>query len=140
MAVVRLPRLAVAGVVTGVAGFRAVMEGFAYLRPQPVLLMSFVVDLIAMIFGMPRALFPEIAPSKFGGPEDGRPRVRAALRGDPAGAVIGGVLSGWVSRVAAQGRAVIVCILVWGAAMVGFGARGRGRGPVAAANAGGWRW
>ena len=35
--------------------------GFAYLRGHPVLLMSFVVDLIAMVFGMPRALFPEIA-------------------------------------------------------------------------------
>ena len=39
----------------------------------------------------------------------------------PAGAVLGGVFSGWVSRVEAQGRAVIVCILIWGLAMVGFG-------------------
>ena len=39
----------------------------------------------------------------------------------PAGAVMGGVLSGWVSRVERQGLAVIVAILVWGLAMVGFG-------------------
>ena len=39
----------------------------------------------------------------------------------PTGAVIGGVFSGWVSRVEAQGRAVIVCILIWGVAMIGFG-------------------
>ena len=64
-------------------GVQAVVEGFAYLRHQPVLLMSFVVDLIAMIFGMPRALFPEIAHVDFGGPDDGRPGVRAALRRDP---------------------------------------------------------
>ena len=38
-----------------------------------------------------------------------------------AGAVVGGVLSGWVSRVEAQGRAVVACILVWGLAMTGFG-------------------
>ena len=42
-------------------GLRSVVEGLAYLRGHPVLLMSFVVDLIAMVFGMPRALFPEIA-------------------------------------------------------------------------------
>ena len=39
----------------------------------------------------------------------------------PAGAVIGGVFSGWVSRVEHQGLAVIVCITVWGLAMAGFG-------------------
>jgi hypothetical protein len=39
----------------------------------------------------------------------------------PAGAVIGGIFSGWVSRVDRQGYAVIVCILIWGAAMTGFG-------------------
>ena len=64
-------------------GMRAVVDGFAYLRHQPVLLMSFVVDIIAMVFGMPRALFPEIADIEFGGPPEGGLVVRAALRGDP---------------------------------------------------------
>lgn len=120
-AVVRLPSLAVVDAATSVPGVRAVVEGFAYLRHQPVLLMSFVVDLIAMVFGMPRALFPEIAHLDFGGPEAGGLAFALLFAAIPAGAVIGGVFSGWVSRVEAQGRAVIVCVLVWGAAMVGFG-------------------
>jgi MFS family permease len=121
VAVVRLPSLAVINAAATAPGVRAVVEGFAYLRHHPVLLMSFVVDLIAMIFGMPRALFPEIAHVDFGGPEAGGLVFALLFAAIPAGAVLGGVFSGWVSRVEAQGRAVIVCILVWGVAMTGFG-------------------
>lgn len=120
-AVLRLPALAVEGAVAQVPGVRAVVEGFAYLRTQPVLLMSFVVDIIAMVFGMPRALFPEIAAVDFGGPEEGGLVFALLFAAIPAGAVVGGVLSGWVSRVSRQGLAVVVCILVWGVAMAGFG-------------------
>jgi len=120
-AVIRLPRLPVLGGGGRVPGLRAVVEGFAYLRHHPVLLMSFVVDLIAMVFGMPRALFPEIANIDFGGPDEGGLVFALLFAAIPAGAVLGGVFSGWVSRVDRQGRAVIVCILVWGLAMVGFG-------------------
>ena len=118
---VRLPTLPVLGAAAAAPGVKAVVEGFAYLRHQPVLLMSFVVDIIAMVFGMPRALFPEIAHVDFGGPEGGGLAFALLFAAIPAGAVVGGVFSGWVSRVEAQGMAVIVCILVWGAAMTGFG-------------------
>lgn len=120
-AVVRLPSLAVVGAATAVPGLRAVADGFVYLRTQPVLLMSFVVDLIAMVFGMPRALFPEIAAVSFDGPDSGGLVFALLFAAIPTGAVIGGVLSGWVSRVERQGRAVLACILVWGVAMIGFG-------------------
>ena len=120
-AVVRLPPMPVLET-TAVPGFRTVVDGFTYLRTQPVLMMSFVVDLIAMIFGMPRALFPEIAHLDFGGPEDGGMVFALLFAAIPAGAVIGGVLSGWVSRISRQGLAVVVCIVVWGLAMAGFGA------------------
>ncbi|KQV75564.1 MFS transporter permease [Aeromicrobium sp. Root344] len=120
-AVVRLPRLPVLDAAAGVPGIKAVIEGFTYLRTQPVLLMSFVVDLIAMVFGMPRALFPEIAHLDFGGPDSGGLVFALLFAAIPAGAVIGGIFSGWVSRVERQGRAVVVCILIWGLAMVGFG-------------------
>nr|WP_183595705.1 MFS transporter [Nocardioides soli] len=119
-AVVRLPRLPVEGPTTS-PGLRSVLEGFRYLGGHPVLLMSFVVDLIAMIFGMPRALFPEIAHVSFGGPDEGGLVFALLFAAIPTGAVLGGVFSGWVSRVDRQGYAVIVCILVWGAAMTGFG-------------------
>jgi hypothetical protein len=120
-AVVRLPSFPVEGAAKGTPGIRSVIEGLGYLRGHPVLLMSFVVDLIAMIFGMPRALFPEIAHVDFGGPETGGLVFALLFAAIPAGAVLGGVFSGWVSRVEAQGRAVIVCVLIWGMAMVGFG-------------------
>ncbi len=120
-AVLRLPSLAVEGAATQVPGVRAVIDGFAYLRSQPVLLMSFVVDLIAMVFGMPRALFPEIAAVDFDGPGEGGLVFALLFAAIPAGAVLGGIFSGWVSRIARQGLAVVLCILVWGAAMAGFG-------------------
>lgn len=120
-AVVRLPRLRVEGAAVGTPGLRSVVEGLAYLRGHPVLMMSFVVDLIAMVFGMPRALFPEIAHLGFDGPSGGGLAFALLFAAIPAGAVLGGIFSGWVSRVDLHGRAIIACILVWGASMVGFG-------------------
>jgi MFS family permease len=120
-AVVRLPALPVEGALRGTPGLRSVIEGLAYLRGHPVLMMSFVVDIIAMVFGMPRALFPEIAHESFLGPEEGGLVFAALFAAIPVGAVLGGVFSGWVSRISRQGLAVVVCILVWGAAMAGFG-------------------
>ena len=119
-AVVALPRLPVEGV-AGTPGLRSVIDGLNFLRGHPVLLMSFLVDIIAMVFGMPRALFPEIAHSSFGGPDGGGLAFALLFAAIPAGAVLGGVFSGWVSRVERQGLAVIVAIVVWGLAMAGFG-------------------
>ncbi|HWJ80850.1 MAG TPA: MFS transporter [Nocardioides sp.] len=120
-AVVRLPSLPVEGAGTGAPGLRSVIEGIVYLRGHPVLMMSFVVDIIAMVFGMPRALFPQIAHESFNGPTGGGLAFALLFAGIPAGAVLGGVLSGWVSRVTAQGRAVVLSICLWGLAIVGFG-------------------
>jgi MFS family permease len=119
-AVVRLPRLPVEGA-SGTPGLRAVVDGLRYLRGHRVLLMSFVVDLIAMIFGMPRALFPEIAHVDFGGPAEGGLAFALLFAAIPIGSVIGGVFSGWVSRVQRQGLAVVVAIVLWGVAITGFG-------------------
>lgn len=120
-AVIALPPLPIEGV-TQPPGLRSIIDGFGYLRGHPVLLMSFVVDLIAMIFGMPRALFPQMAHESFGGPTEGGLAFALLFAAIPAGAVLGGVFSGWVSRVNRQGLAVIVAVLAWGAAMTGFGA------------------
>ena len=121
-AVLALPALPIEGT-TGSLGIKAVLDGLGYLRGHPVLLMSFVVDIIAMVFGMPRALFPEIAHLDFGGPEGGGMAFALLFAGIPIGAVLGGVFSGWVSRVERHGLAVIVSVLVWGR-----DARLRGRG------------
>ncbi|BBZ77681.1 MFS transporter [Mycolicibacterium anyangense] len=105
-------------------GIGAVLEGFRYLAGNRVVLMSFVVDLIAMIFGMPRALFPQMAHQSFGGPVTGGTTMALLAAAMSFGAVAGGVFSGWFPRVRRQGLAVIAAILVWGAAMVGFGVAG----------------
>lgn len=115
-AVIKLPPMPVTERV-GSPGLRSVLEGLNYLRHQPILLMSFLVDLIAMVFGMPRSLFPELAHTQFGGPPEGGLAFGLLSAAIPAGAVLGGVLSGSVSRVSRQGRAVIIAVVVWGAAM-----------------------
>lgn len=120
-AVLALPSLPVEIIAGSSPGLRSVIDGFVYLAKQPVLLMSFVVDLIAMVFGMPRALIPEMADIDFGGPAKGGLAFALLFAAMPLGAFLGGVLSGWVSRVERQGLAVIIAILVWGGAIVGFG-------------------
>nr|WP_307856761.1 MFS transporter [Mycolicibacter acidiphilus] len=102
-------------------GIAAVLDGFRYLAGNTVVLMSFVVDLIAMVLGMPRALFPQIAYADFGGPVDGGTTMALLAAAMSVGAVGGGVFSGWLPRVNRQGLAIVVSIVIWGAAMVGFG-------------------
>lgn len=100
------------------AGFRSVGEGLRFLRSKPVLYMTFLVDINAMVFGMPRALFPALAGSFF----HGGAGVVGLLNAAPAvGALVGGVLSGVLVRVRRQGLAVLVAVAVWGAAVTGFG-------------------
>jgi MFS family permease len=102
-------------------GFGAVFDGFRYLAGNTVVLMSFVVDLIAMVFGMPRALFPQMAYESFGGPVEGGTTMALLAAAISAGAVAGGVFSGWLPRIRRQGLVVVGSIVVWGLAMVGFG-------------------
>lgn len=103
-------------------GLRSVLVGLRYLAGHPIVLMSFVVDIIAMVFGLPRALFPELAHVSFGGPTSGGLAFALLFAAIPAGAVLGGVLSGWVSSVSRHGRATVLAIVVWGLAIVAFGA------------------
>jgi MFS family permease len=120
-AVIRLPAMPIGGSRGSAPGLRAVLDGFGYLRGHPLLLMSFVVDIIAMVFGMPRALFPQVAHQSFLGPPDGGLAFALLFAGIPAGAVLGGVFSGWMSRIRRQGLAVVSAIVVWGLAMTAFG-------------------
>ena len=103
-------------------GFGAVLEGFRYLAGNQVVLMSFVVDIIAMVFGMPRALFPQMAHESFGGPIEGGTTMALLAAAISVGAVGGGVFSGWLPRIRRQGRAVVAAIVIWGLAIAGFGA------------------
>jgi MFS family permease len=113
----RLPPMPPAGGGTRV-GFRSVGDGFRFLGGQRIVLMTFVVDIIAMIFGMPRALFPQIAHTQF----HGGTRTAGVLYSSIAvGALLGAALGGWLGRVKRQGLAVVAAIVVWGLAIALFG-------------------
>lgn len=97
----------------------SVAEGFRFLRTRPNVRMTFLADIAAMVFGMPRALFPAIAASWYGGGS----RTVGLLTAAPAiGAFAGALFSGWLGRVRYQGRAVILSIIAWGLAITAFGA------------------
>jgi len=108
----RLPRLAPIGEITA-PGVRSVIEGLKFIGTRPVLLMSFVLDIVAMVFAMPRALFPEVAEERFGGGA----AVGWLFASIAIGAVVGGMFSGWIGRVHRQGVALVVAIVAWGVAV-----------------------
>jgi MFS family permease len=99
-------------------GLAAVREGFAYLRRRPVLQSTFLVDIIAMVFGMPRALFAILAVTQF---HRGEAIVGLLFAAPAVGALVGAVTTGWVKHVRHQGRAVIWAVLLWGAGIAAFG-------------------
>ncbi len=98
-------------------GLRSIAEGFRFVRQKPELQGIFAVDTVAMVFGMPSALFPA-----FGVHFGGGARTVGFLYAAPyAGALIATLLSGWITRARRQGLGVCVAASVWGAAIVGFG-------------------
>ena len=98
-------------------GLGAIVEGFRFVRQKPELKGIFVVDTIAMVFGMPSALFPAFG-EHFGG---GAQTVGFLYAAPYAGALVATLLSGWVTRARRQGLGVCVAASAWGAAIVGFG-------------------
>ena len=117
-AVIKLPPIPPLGERRGRA---KVLEGLAYLRLRPLLLMTFVVDIIAMVCGMPRALFPQMAEETFGGPVGGGTALGVLNAALAIGSMLGGLTGGWIHRVHRQGIAIVVAIVVWGLAMTLFG-------------------
>ncbi len=95
---------------------RRVVEGLRYARSRPELIGTYAVDMVAMFFGMPMALFPAIAQNL------GGPGVLGLLYAAPAvGSFLFSATSGWTSRVHRHGMGVIVAAIIWGAAIIGFG-------------------
>ncbi|MDB5114360.1 MAG: hypothetical protein JWL78_1430 [Chloroflexi bacterium] len=97
---------------------RAIRSGLRFARRQPVILAGFAIDLDAMIFGMPRALFPALAASSFHTGPSGLGLLYAA---PGAGAVAAILVTGWLGRVRRLGRVVIGAVAMWGVAIAGFG-------------------
>ncbi len=99
-------------------GLAAIVEGLRFAAEHRVILSTFAIDLVAMVFGMPTALFPVLALDVFRAGPVGVGLLAAA---PGVGAFAGALLSGWVSRVRRTGRAVALAVVVWGAAIAAFG-------------------
>ncbi len=99
-------------------GLRSILEGLRFVRGRQAIQGAYLIDINAMVFGMPRALFPALAVSVFGG---GASTLGFLYAAPGAGALAGALTTGWVSRIQRQGLAVIVAVIVWGFAITCFG-------------------
>jgi len=116
--VLRLPAIPPQGEVRR-PDMRAVAEGLRFIAVRPVLVMSFAVDIAAMVLAMPRSLFPAVADDRFGG------QVGPLYAAIAIGAVVAGLSSGWIGRVRRQGRALTLAIVGWGGAVAVSGLVGQ---------------
>ncbi|MET7382894.1 MFS transporter [Streptomyces sp. NPDC005526] len=120
-AVLRLPPLPpAAGGGARRAGLREIAAGFRYIARHKVLLLSFLADVVAMVFGMPRALFPQLAAETYAPNGEGL-ALGLLFAAVPVGAVAGGLFSGAFSRARRHGWMVIGSVTAWGAAVAGSG-------------------
>ena len=107
---IRLPPLPPDGSL-GRPGFSSVIDGLVFIGSRPVLLMSFLVDIVAMVLAMPRALYPEVADERFHGSVG---PLYAALA---IGSVLAGISGGWIARVRRRGVALTGAVVAWGTAV-----------------------
>jgi hypothetical protein len=100
------------------SGWTAVLAGVRFLKGRHILQSTLTIDIVAMVFGMPRVLFPVLALGQFHrGPE----AVGLMFAAPALGAFLAAVSSGWVARVQRMGLAIIFSVLAWGAAITAFG-------------------
>lgn len=108
-------------------GIRSVLDGFSFLATRPNVRMTFIADICAMVLAQPRVLFPAAGAVIFGG---GATTVGALS----AAAAVGGIgamfFSGRLGTVVHQGRAILISIVGWGAAISGLGAAMLAAGEV----------
>ncbi|CAA9327790.1 MAG: Uncharacterized MFS-type transporter [uncultured Friedmanniella sp.] len=99
-------------------GLSSIVEGLHYLATRPNVRMTFVVDIIAMVFAMPRVLFPAVGVLFLGGGATTTGLLSAAYA---VGAVLAGVFSGGLVGLRHQGRVITGAILAFGASVAAFG-------------------
>ncbi|MFJ4703998.1 MFS transporter [Streptomyces anulatus] len=99
-------------------GMASLGEGFTFVGKNRVLAGVLLIDANAMLFAMPKGLFPALALENIGG---GATTFGLLAAAPGFGAIIGAATSGWTSRVTRPGMVVIGASMVWGAAIVGFG-------------------
>ncbi|WIX89650.1 MFS transporter [Amycolatopsis sp. DG1A-15b] len=106
----RLPALPAADPL-GRPGLRSVLDGLRFLAGRRVLLMSFLLDIAAMVLAMPTALFPQAAETRWHG------GVGLLYSSIAIGSVLAGLSSGWIGRVRRQGAALAAAVAVWAGAV-----------------------
>ncbi|OPC77934.1 MFS transporter [Embleya scabrispora] len=106
----RLPPIPPAGAATG-TGTGGVFEGLRFIGGSPILLMSFAVDIAAMVLAMPNALFPEAAATRFHG------GIGVLYSAVAIGSLLAGLCSGWIARVRRQGVALTLAVVAWASAI-----------------------
>jgi MFS family permease len=102
----------------GRSRLEAIREGLVFLKDKPVLLSTFIIDLNAMVFGFPKALFPALALQVF---KTGARGLGLLYTAPSIGSLTGALLSGWIGRVRFQGRATVLLVCLWGVAITAFG-------------------
>jgi MFS family permease len=123
-AVARLPAMPPATVgprlrMTGT--LRQLGDGLRYLAGHRILVAILAVDLAAMVFALPHALFPELAERTYGGPVGGGSVLGMLFTAYPAGVLLAGLLSGTFSRARRHGALMASAALVWGGCVVLLG-------------------
>ena len=113
-----LPRIRPEGGRAPAGGVRSVLDGLSHLRRAPNVRMSFVVDLIAMTFGQPMVLFPAVGAIVIGG---GPVTAGLLLASFAVGGIVSSLVSGRVTGLRWQGRAIRNAIIAYGLAITAFG-------------------
>jgi len=97
-------------------GLRSIAEGIEFARRRPELIGTYVVDIVAMIFAMPTALFPAMA--QWWGGATAAGWLYSAM---PIGSLVTTLFSGWTRGVRRRGAAVVAAAAAWGVAIIALG-------------------
>ncbi|MBO0867580.1 MAG: MFS transporter [Micromonosporaceae bacterium] len=117
-ATLRLPALPPAENGTAArGGLRDVLFGLRFIGRHTLLMLTFAIDIVAMVLAFPRALFPEVAHERFGG----NAAVGWLFAAIAIGSLLAGLTSGWISRVRRQGVALVLAVVGWGLAVAAAG-------------------
>ena len=99
-------------------GLRSIMEGLQFLKSRKAIQGAFLVDISANVFGLPRALFPEMGISVFGGTAA---TVGLLYAAPGLGALVAAATSGWIGKVKRAGLTTTIAVIVWGTGIAVFG-------------------
>lgn len=100
---------------------RSIAEGLRYVRSNRALVGSFAIDLVAMTFGMPRALFAVLAVSVYHAGAGGTGLLYASVA---VGATVTALLTGWIRHARRLGIITIWAVAAWGVAITAAGVMG----------------